>query len=236
MAPSFDSAGWFASGPGLFRRIGEVLLDPSGRGTAAIRELIILEDAFAEADGEVVELLQSALADMEAALPKARSERAAPDGLDAWRECLRIIQAGETWHSYGEFIERHKPRLGPGIRERMAFAAQVSERAVADAREMHESARARIHALAAVGTLLALPSAPCVAPLLDTPPDVLEAFRSRVGRITCIAGLGGLPQVSLPAGTIAGAPIGLSFIGWAGGDEALLELAVRLSRYLGRAG
>ena len=27
MAPSFDTAGWFASGPGVFRRIGSVLLD-----------------------------------------------------------------------------------------------------------------------------------------------------------------------------------------------------------------
>src|SRR5207344_2125841 len=29
MAPSFDVAGWFASGPGVFRRVGEVILDRS---------------------------------------------------------------------------------------------------------------------------------------------------------------------------------------------------------------
>ena len=27
MAPAFDTAGWFANGPGVFRRVGEVLLD-----------------------------------------------------------------------------------------------------------------------------------------------------------------------------------------------------------------
>jgi amidase len=35
---------------------------------------------------------------------------------------------------------------------------------------------------------------------------------------------------------VSGCPVGLSFIGWAGGDEMLLELAVRLSRHCGRQG
>ena len=34
---------------------------------------------------------------------------------------------------------------------------------------------------------------------------------------------------------IAGVPVGLSFIAWAGGDEDLLALCVKLSRYCGCA-
>jgi amidase len=52
-------------------------------------------------------------------------------------------------------------------------------------------------------------------------------------RLTCIAGMAGLPQVTIPVGTVAGCPVGLSFIGWPGADEALLELAVAVSRYVG---
>ena len=52
-------------------------------------------------------------------------------------------------------------------------------------------------------------------------------------RLTCIAGLAGLPQISIPAGTAAGCPAGLSLIGWAGADEALLDLACRLARFCG---
>jgi amidase len=52
-------------------------------------------------------------------------------------------------------------------------------------------------------------------------------------RLTCIAGLSGLPQVSIPVGTVSGCPIGLSFVGWAGGDEALLDLAFALSNSCG---
>jgi amidase len=52
---------------------------------------------------------------------------------------------------------------------------------------------------------------------------------------TCPAGHAGLPQISIPATEAAGCPIGLSFIGWQGGDEALLDLAVRLEPVLRNA-
>ena len=81
--------------------------------------------------------------------------------------------------------------------------------------------------------VLALPSAPCIAPRIDSPAAELDAYRTRVMRLTCIAGLGGLPQVTIPVGTISGCPVGLSFIGWAGGDEALLDLGAALSRHCG---
>src|SRR5437870_376620 len=60
MAPSFDVPGWFASGPGVFRRVGEVLLEGAGV-RAKPRQLIILDDAFAEADAEVASLLRAAI-------------------------------------------------------------------------------------------------------------------------------------------------------------------------------
>ncbi len=221
MAPSFDVPGWFSHGPGVFQRVGNVLLQRQ-RVSATFNELIILDDAFAEPDAEVASLLRSALQDMARDLPKARHARIAPDGLDAWREIFRVIQASEVWQTFGSFIESHQPRLGPGIRERMQFAAAVKPAEVAKARQNHAQARAHIHAVASPGTVLALPTAPCIAPLLEATAEDLESFRVRAMRLTCIAGLGGLPQVSLPVGTVAGAPVGLSFIGCPGADEVLL--------------
>jgi amidase len=234
MAPSFDVAGWFASGPGVFRRVGQVILDDA-RTAAAIEKLIVLDDAFEEADADIAVLLRSALAGMAAVLPPPRSKRIAPGGLDAWRESFRIMQAGEVWQSFGQFITRHQPRLGPGIRERMEFAAKLSPSEIASAQAGHGQARSCIRAVAQPGTLLAVPSAPCIAPLVSTPAAALESFRTRVMRLTCIAGHGGLPQVNMPIGSIAGVPVGLSFIGWPGGDEDLLDLCVQLARYCGRA-
>jgi amidase len=75
--------------------------------------------------------------------------------------------------------------------------------------------------------------APSISPLLATPEQDLESFRLRVMRLTCIAGLGGLPQITIPIGTTSGCPIGLSFIGWARADEVLLDLASSLARHCG---
>ena len=47
--------------------------------------------------------------------------------------------------------------------------------------------------------------------------------------------ISGLPQVTIPAGTADGAPVGLSFIGWRGGDEALLSLATAMAPLVGTA-
>jgi len=234
MAHSFDAVGWFANAPGVFRKVGPVLL--GGTSTAAgIAKIVVLDDAFAEADSAVAALMNEALAAMAAELPAASHQRIAPDGLETWREAFRIIQSREIWSVYGDFVTRTKPQFGPGVAERFAAAATVTEEMAAKARVMQERARDRIRAIAQPGTLLVLPTSPAIAPRADAPHAEHESFRTRAMRMTCIAGLSGLPQVSLPIGTIEGCPAGLSFIGWAGGDEALLDLAVRLSRYCGIA-
>src|SRR5262249_43713339 len=91
----------------------------------------------------------------------------------------------------------------------------------------------RMRTLALPGTVLALPTAPAIAPAIDTETAVLEAYRMRVMRITCLAGLSGLPQVAIPAVPACGSPVVLAFLGWGGGDEALLDLAVRVATYCG---
>ncbi|HXF88574.1 MAG TPA: amidase [Xanthobacteraceae bacterium] len=236
MAPSFDVPGWFAASPGVFRRVGAVLLDAGARASAPIERLLIATDAFEQADAEVATLLKTVLQRASSVLPKTESVRVAPDGFDAWREAFRIVQAHETWATFGDFIARVKPQLGPGIKERMAFAATVTEADAAASRRIIERARTHIRGLIPRGTVLALPPAPCIAPHIDTPAEALETFRVRVMRLTCIAGASGLPQIVIPAGTVSGCPIGLSFVGWAGGDEALLDLACALSRFCGLEG
>lgn len=232
MAESFDTVGWLSNAPGVFRKAGHVLL--GGTSTAAeIARLVVLDDAFAEADPEVAALMNDALATMADDLPAPSRQRIAPDGLDPWREAFRLIQSREIWSLYGDFVTRTKPKFGPGVAERFAAAATVTADMAAQARVMQERARDRIRGIAQPGTVLVLPTSPAIAPLADAPTAVHESFRTRAMRMTCIAGLSGLPQVSIPIGTVGGCPAGLSVIGWAGGDEALLDLAVRVSRYCG---
>ena len=234
MAPSFDVPGWFAATPGVFRKVGAVLLD-SRRVAAKIDRVVVLEDAFAQAEELVADLLRTLLEFMSDDLPGMAHGRIAPEGFDPWREAFRIVQAYETWQTFGGFITKHRPNIGPGVKERMQFASTVT-RVQADAsREVVNKARDYIRQVAVPGTVLALPTAPSISPKIEISGAELEEFRTRVMRLTCTSGISGLPQMSIPGATINGCPIGLSFIGWAGGDEALLDLACELSRHCGMA-
>lgn len=234
MAASLDVPGWFAATPGIFRNVGAVLLD-GRRASSAIQRVVMAEDTFEQADPAVNELLRTLLEFMADDLPPFTHSHIAPDGFDAWREAMRIVQAYEVWQAYGEFVTRENPEFGPGVRERMAFAASVTGDAAAAAAAIRAAASDHIRSIVTLGTVLALPSAPSIAPRTDTSAAGLEDFRVRVMRLACIASISGLPQVSIPAGTVEGCPIGLSFIGWEGGDEALLDLAYVLSRHCGMA-
>jgi len=236
MSPSFDTIGWFANGPGVFRRVGGVLLG-DGAVHAPVERVMVADDGFAEADDGVVRLLRAVLQRMQTDLPKLEHGTLAPGGatLDPWREAVRVIQASEIWQEYGGSVESRKPSFGPGVAERMKAASTVTAAQAEAARAVRAAARDHLHGLIKPGTVVALPTAPSIAPLLDTPAAALDAHRTQVMRLTCSAGLAGLPQISLPAGTVNGCPAGLSFIGWPGGDEAILDLAFRLAPHCGIA-
>ncbi len=234
MSPSFDAGGWFAATPGIFRRAGDVLLD--GRASdSPVERMIILDDAFENADRAVVVLLQAVNAAAGELLPDQTHDRAAPDGLDVWREAMRVIQAHEVWANDGPFIAEHQPDLGPGIADRMQIAATITDEQADTARQVTAQAVSRMNELATPGTVLALPTAPSIAPSVETSADELESFRVRVMRLVCMGSISGLPQVSIPVGTVDGAPIGLSFLGWRGGDEVLLQLASTVAPLVGAA-
>jgi amidase len=234
MAPSFDVGGFFANGPGVMRRVGAVLLEDE-KAVAPLNRLIVAQDAFAVADAPVAALGRDFLARAARMLPPASESALAPNGFDGWREAFRVVQGQETWATYGDFITRASPKLGPGINERMAYAATVTQAQADAARKVVGAARAHLRGLIAPGTIVALPTAPCIAPRIDMTAEESESFRVRVMRLGCAAVLAGLPQISIPVGTVAGCPAGLSFIAWAGGDEVLLDLACDVAKYCGIA-
>jgi amidase len=230
MAPSYDTAGWFANDAGLFRTVGPVLLD--GDTVAAdIDRLLIAEDGFERADPAVAEALRTVLDAAAGVLPKAEPVTVAPNSLEPWSEAFRVIQASEVKITNLPWVVEHRANLGPGIKERFEMVATITAAETAAAQQVREGVRARLRELVPPGTILCLPTAPVIAPKTDTPPEGLEFFRANTLALTCIAGHAGLPQVTLPAANVEGCPVGLSFIGWAGGDKALLDLAVKLAPF-----
>ncbi|HEY2595947.1 MAG TPA: amidase family protein, partial [Chloroflexota bacterium] len=100
MAPSFDSAGWLAGGPGVLRAAGAVLLGGQA-SRARIDRALLATDTLDVADADCAVAVEDFLARAAADLPAIQSTRLAPEGLKAWSECFRTIQAFETWQTFG---------------------------------------------------------------------------------------------------------------------------------------
>lgn len=230
MAPRFDTGGWFARDAGLFSAIGNALLI-GDTVDAEIGSVMIAEDAFAQADASVAAALRTYLESKFSVLPVTETVNLAPlQGFGPRAEAFRIVQAYQVWQTYGDWMTANRPNLGSGIKDRIAFAATVTEVDYADALAICDALRDELHGLVKPGTIVVLPTAPCIAPCIDASEDDFLAFRGRGMALTSTAGISGLPQITLPVAEVGGCPIGLSFLGWPGGDEALLNLAVRLSK------
>ena len=233
LAPSFDVVGWFARDADMLGRVGAVLLGPDSI-PARFTGLFVAEDAFALAEEPVQASLRTALGAAAALLGPAKAVDVGDEGggLGAWMTVFRMLQAREIWAAHGDWIESARPRFGPEIAARFAWAKSVAETPAGDEAARREAFAARLDSLLADGAVLCLPSAPSIAPLRDEPAEALQQFRDRTLSLTCIAGLARLPQVSLPAAQIEGCPVGFSLVARRGADRALLDLAQELARRL----
>ncbi|KAL6758613.1 amidase [Haematococcus lacustris] len=207
---------------------------------------LVGRDAFAQALPATAAALQQRLVPLTASLAAVLGsppqevevagsspelQEAGLNELRSWAEVFRVCQAWEAWQANGAWVkEGHL--LGPGIKERMEMAANVSQeewRASCVKRRLIQ--RSVLKLLGKDGVLM-LPSAPGPAPRCNTPAEELDDWRYRILSLTSIASLCGAPQVTLPFTSVAGLPIGLGFMGPPGSDERLLELAVQVMQLL----
>lgn len=229
LAPSFDAVGWLTRDAGLLAAVGDVLLPPEEPGpptepTAPPEppeppELVVLPALLALADPDVADAVQAL-----ARRWGAQTDKARPD--PGWLDAYRGWQSAQAWRVHGAWLTGRLDVLGPGVRGRFESAARMTPDAVAGASQHAGAARAQVRAL--VGDrVLVLPSASSVAPPLGSD---LTAVREATLRLTCLAGLGGLPAVSVPTTTAAGLPCGVCLVAAPGRDRDLLRLAATLTR------
>ena len=225
--PPFDVAGWFARDAGLLETVGRVLLGEPA--SPPPRRLLRGVDVFQAVEDRVAAALEDAVARVEDAVAPAVDVSLAEGGLGHWFETFRVVQGASIWSNLGGWVTETRPRLGAGAKMRLDWAAGLDSRAIAAARADHAAIRNRLDSVLDDGDVLVIPTSPRAAPLKNTPLDDIEIrFRNQAMHLLCIAGLGGLPQVSLPMATIDGLPLGLSLVGPRGTDMQLLALARKL--------
>jgi amidase len=236
MAPSYDTVGFFARDAALFRDIGLVLLEGRSVG-APLDHLILAQDIFSRGEASIDEEIWRVLDRIESAVPRPEHKDVVGEEFDAWRNAFRFNQGYELQSTLMPFALAHGDSLSPAIRERFEIASRITPDEARTGGDIRAEAKARLLALVRPGTMIVMPTTPTLPPERDIPDGASTVeFRAMTLGSTCLAGHAGLPQISLPVGRAAGCPVGLSFIAWQGGDEALLDLAVKLAPLLGDDG
>lgn len=223
--PSFDTVAWLASNPDVFEMVGEVLLPATQH---RLTRILHLKALWQEADDEIQEGLNHIEERLQTHLKtKATATNLLAGGqrLEDWREPYVVVGAWESWQTHGRWLEQHQPRLGVAIAERFKDAAAVTAQQATVARSTLAAHSAHIKTLIAQDGVAVLPSSASTAPGLNVDPQAVNEVRLRTMRITCVAGIAGLAQISIPLATPQGKPYGVSLLGPAGSDLALLRLA-----------
>lgn len=224
LARSFDTVGWFARDAGLMERIGRVLLRAEETPPPPSK-LLIGEDLFALADRDVAAAVKPAMDRAVRAIAKSETVKVFRGDPAQWREAFRLLQSREAWEADGAWIASTKPKFGPDVAERFEFASRVTDADLVGPRKLRDDVSAHMTALLAGGAVLCLPTSPVPAPKRDASFETLGDVRMRTMAMACVAGLARLPQISIPAGTVGGAPVGFSLIGARDSDMTLLAMA-----------
>ncbi|WP_338661572.1 amidase [Pararoseomonas sp. SCSIO 73927] len=231
LAPSFDTAGWFAARASVLRRAGEVLLPRGGEGQ--LGPCLRVQEAWMNAHPSVASALSPALDAVDAAMDGCLQISLIPETLAVLYERFRSAQAEEAWATLGDWVASTGPAFGPGVGERFTMARDMEPGQGAAGRTFRQGFRQRLLGLLGGGAVLVYPTSPMPAPKLGASPEEQLWTREVTIGVTAIAGLAGLPEVSIPAARVDGAPVGLSLVAAPGRDRALLALAERVAERLG---
>ncbi len=221
LAESFDTVGWMARDMDMLSRVGDALL-PSSADSKPFTRLLIEEEAWSLPDADTTSALRPYLEASQKQIKQVEFVRVAESGLAEWASVFRTIQALEIWEQHGEWITKENPSFGPGIAERFASASTLDKTQSFGQFQSFEAIKQRMNELLKEDGLLVIPTAPGPAPLLG---EAAEEYRAKVMQLTCIAGLAGLPQITMPLAEVNGLPVGLSVIAGKNQDRRLLEWA-----------
>jgi amidase len=227
LAPSFDAVGWLTRTPDLLARTAKAGLAP-GRVDEAGGEYVLCPELLEVADpavrGAFTETLDAWIRD--GLLPAPR--KITCPNVHAAFAAFRTVQGAQAWRTHGPWLREHSGALGADVAARFAWAASITADQERSARTEADRLRADLDAVLEDSVLL-LPATPAPAPLRAAPAAQLDAARTAVITLTCLAAITGRPALSAPLLEAEGAPVGLSLLGPRGSDLDLVARAAALA-------
>ncbi|MEK4355403.1 amidase family protein [Paenibacillus sp. FSL R5-0475] len=185
--------------------------------------LFVATDCWNLVDPKDVSVLANGLNQLRTGADHFFETDIAPEGLKVWMDVFRELQGSEIWTTHSIWIKEVKPFFGPDIAARFSWAANLAGKDHSIAQNKRAEISNQLRQLLGEDNCLVIPTVPGPAPLRGGDLRQLEENRSGAMMLSCIAGLAGLPQVTLPMLSTNGPPLGLSVIAGHGQDLRLLS-------------
>ena len=242
LAPSLDTVGILARSGEVLRRSAEVLLADEAKVGDEQSTIHLLDDAFAMADPEVrqalepvVERLRSVAVQRVKTVSLAQIFGNGPGSRwETWHDTYSVLLWAEVRSSLGAWVAAVKPQLGPVTAGGFKLVDDLDRSRVRSTIVTREMCYRAL--LDAIGPrdLWCMPTVPSSAPVKASNAHVRASpyYRTTLS-LTSLAGVGRLPQVSIPVARTADSPIGLSLIAAHGQDMFLVVAAEEIGRALG---
>jgi amidase len=241
LAPSFDTVGVLAQRTDVLAKVGLVLLAGTPGSPNKPTTIHLIREAFALADADVQEALSEPLRRLREITGGAVRESSLQEVVDddaghsfaTWAETFCVIQWAEIESCLGAWIANARPKFGPEITASFQLINQLDRRRIADAVQRRELYFRSLNEFLGPDDLLCIPTTPALAPRKGDPPRRSSSgsgYYPRTLSVTSVAGMGRLPQVSLPIADAGGVPVGLSLLAGHGKDSLLLEVAKNVDR------
>jgi amidase len=241
LAPSFDTVGVLARSADVLAKVGLVLLAGAPVSPNKPMTIHLIREAFALVDTDVQKALSEPIRRLReifggAVRQSSLQELVADDaGLSfpTWVDIFCVIQWAEIKSCLGAWIASARPEFGPEIAASFQLVNQLDHGRVAEAMQVREQYFRSLNQFLGPDDLLCIPTTPALAPRKGDPPRRSSSgsgYYPRTLSLTSIAGLGRLPQVSLPIADAGGVPVGLSLLARHGQDSFLLQLAKSVHR------
>ncbi|MFZ5449396.1 MAG: amidase [Thermodesulfobacteriota bacterium] len=242
-APTFDTVGILAGSVTNLTRGAALLLSCRIPTSTQLGTIHVLQEALDLCDLEVRQalaepfwILRELFKDMvkETSIREIDGEPREA-GLTTWFETFCTLQWAEIWSSLGSWIEAVQPAFGPRTKNNFELARNLDRRKIGPANRRREGYCRRLNDFLGPYDLLCLPTTPALAPEKGTlgddarGPQSQVAYYPRTLSLTAIAGIGRLPQVTLPLGNAGGVPLGLSLLAGHGRDAFLLAVATQVA-------
>jgi amidase len=242
-APTFDTVGVLARSSEVLTKAATVLTGREPPGDVTVGNVHLIREALEICDPDVSTALEQPLDRLKDLFTRSVKETSMREvdgeplgtALEVWYHTYCTVQWAEIWSCLGGWIENVKPEFGPRIKVNFEHVKNLDRSGVGGGIRKREFLAANLENLLGANDLICIPTAPALAPIKGSLGNDRTSgdYYPRTLSLTAIAGIGRLPQVSLPVAEAGGVPVGLSLLAREGADAFLLAAVRQVVRRLG---